>query len=283
MRAQHWIQWYAALITLLASATAASPALAAEPAASKAGTDSALPADADSSAEASFTPYVERTIPVPPLYFVFSLNLTATRPERPEDHSTFGAGLGFSTGIVDRLTAEATVGPLELLPDVRLRNLRVGLLYDLINTRPFELEPTVHVTLSPGGERLLSQIEPGLIMAFHGGRQTRFDTGVYLPISRGEETAVGFTVPARAVVQVTRHVHAAMSTGAFLPDLTAVRRSAAVPLGFAAGYSVPLTDRVGITVTPSVSWPSFLMPFDADPIHTGSFVVAVVTDLVLRP
>lgn len=264
MRVQHWIQGFT-LSALIALSTPASPA------------------ESEPPAEPSFTPYVDRTIPIPPGYFLFSLNLNAARSEPPRPRSTFGAGLGFGTGIVDGLTADAAVGPLELAPDIRLQDLRLGLLYDLVDTYPFELEPTVHVTVNPWGEHWLSRIEPGVVMAFRAAHAVRLDTGLYLPISIEKKTAIGLSIPARAVFQLTQHIHMAVSSGASLPDLNGAFRSATIPLGVAAGYSAMLGGEVQITVTPSASWPSFLMPARADPIHTESFVVGVTTDLMLLP
>lgn len=264
MRGQHWIPGF----TISALIALPTPA---------------FPAESEPSAEPSFTPYVDRTIPIPPGYFLFTLNLNAARSEPPKARSTFGAGLGFGTGIVDGLTAEAAVGPIELAPDICFQDLRFGLLYDLVDTYPFELEPTVHVTVNPWGEHWLSRLEPGVVMALRAGHQIRVDTGIYLPISIRKETAIGLSIPARAVVQLTRHIHAAVSSGASLPDLNGPWRSATIPLGVAAGYSAPLGGGVQITVTPSASWPNFLMPARADPIHTDAFVIGVTTDLVLHP
>jgi hypothetical protein len=264
VRVHHWIQG----LTISALISLPTPA---------------SPAESEPSAEPSFTPYVDRTIPIPPGYFLFTLNLNATRSEPPEARSTLGAGLGFGTGIVDGLTAEAAVGPLELWPEVRFQDLRFGLLYDLIDTHPFELEPTVHVTVNPRAGHWLSRVEPGVVMALRAGHEVRLDTGIYLPISIDKATAIGLSVPARAVIQLTRHVHTAVSSGASLPDLKGGWCSATIPLGVAAGYSAPLGDGVVITVTPSVAWPNFIMPAHADPIHTGSFVVGVTTDLLVHP
>ena len=227
-------------------------------------------------------PYVDRTISVPPLYFLFTLSLNAARLKPPHAGSTFGMGFGFSTGIVDRLTAELATGPLDLLPDVRFHDLRFGLLYDLVDTSVFELEPTVHVNLGLGGGRVLSQVEPGLVMALHGRHQVRFDTGAYFPINL-EKPAIGLTVPARAVVELNRHVHAAVSMAVSQPDLREVFRNLTVPLGFAIGYSAPLALPVTITVTPFMTWTRFLLPSSADPVHTNAYVVGVTTDLLLRP
>src|SRR5262245_49843844 len=177
MRAQHFIKRVLACAFVFAIAGAV-------------GDRTAQVSENDASPESSFTPYVDRTIPMPPLVFLTSLKLTANRPDPREGRSSVGVGLGFATGIVDRLTAEAAFGPMELAPEARLGNLTLGLLYDLINAYPFELEPTVHVTVRPWGGQLFSQIEPGVMLALHHEHELRIDTGVYVPIALGEKTKV---------------------------------------------------------------------------------------------
>jgi hypothetical protein len=287
MRAEHWALRFAvcAVIFFLTGAALAQgaqaapsggPVAGANPQASAGGLPPAL------SSGYSFTPYADRDMSVGPGSLYWMLSVSGTRAEAPA-HPSFGVNMGIGTGIVERLWAEAYLGMLALAPEARWSEPKVGLLFQLANTYPFEIDTAAYVTFDLWRGRVVERIDPGVILVFRAGHRVRLDTGAYVPLSLDEKIALGLNIPARLVVQLTPHVHVGMTTGASLPDLMYPRRAVAVPLGFLAGYSAPLGGGVTVTVSPGFSWPTFITPGSADPVHTRAFVAELSTALSVSP
>lgn len=239
----------------------------------------------DPSAGPLFTPYVDRDMSIAPGGLSSMLSFSVVRPENRYARPSFGMNMGLGTGIIGRLWAEGYLGTLELAPEVRWEDPKVGLLYQILNTYPFEIDPAVYVTFDTGGGPAVKRIDPSLILVFRAAHAVRFDTGAYVPVSFEDRTALGLSIPARLAVQLTPHVHVGVTSGASFADLRAPRRSATVPLGFLAGYSALLGEGVTLTVGPGFSWPMFVSTGERERFyfHTRGFVAELGASLSVSP
>jgi len=223
---------------------------------------------------------------LPPGFFLSSIDISATGPSLPETSSTYELGFRVGVGLTNRLAADATMASVEWAPDAHWRGPTFGMIYNVSNAYPFELDPTVHVQMGIGGEPVVKQVEPGFVMILRGGHVVRFDTGAYAPVSfdeyEGEKTTVGLNVPARLAVQLTPHIHAGVNTGATIDRMSDIPGTAAIPLGVSAGYIAPVGKGAIVVVLPSLSWPEFIMPGNEQPVHAGRFEVRLTAVVVGR-
>jgi hypothetical protein len=287
MRAEHWALRFAvcAVIFFLTGAARAQGAPAAPPAGPAVGANAQASAGGLPPALSSgyvFTPYVDRDMSIGPGSLYWMLSFSGTRAEAPA-RSSFGVNMGVGTGIVERLWAEAYLGTLALAPEARWSEPRVGLLYQIANTYPFEIDTAAYVTFDLWRGRVVERVDPGVILVFRSGHRVRLDTGAYIPLSFDKKIALGLNIPARLIVQLAPPVHVGMTTGASFPDLAYFGRSATVPLGLLAGYSAPLGGGATVTVMPAFSWPTFFTPGSADPVHTRAFVAELSTAISVSP
>lgn len=178
--------------------------------------------------------------------------------------STLDASMGGGIGITDRVSLEGSFGTLALSPRARYHSPQAGLWLGIVDTPPFELDATTHVTFGLVGEEFIKTFEPGAQAVFRMGHALRFDLGAYLPMTPNGR--VGLRIPAALAAQLNNWIHASVSTGISFEDMHDAHRTASIPLGITLGCSVPLARGGYLVVAPSLAWSG--IPARSGPLPT---------------
>lgn len=236
-------------------AFAASAALVLSPAVALAGPSSAA------SDDSFFLPFIERRfVVVEHVLLPYAVLLDV--PPATSDASHFVAlNLGSLYGFADRWMVDATFAPLVLSDSFRYGNPELGLAYQVVASRPFELGVTARAFFSSTGV-VFGGVEPGAAALFRFGH-ARLDVGAFLPLSTSGQpvgvlgaSRVGLRVPVAGFYQLTPHVHVAVNTGVSFRDLGEAGDSFAIPLGITGGWSTNVHG-YWIDVLPFFSFPAF--------------------------
>jgi hypothetical protein len=216
-----------------------------------------------------YTPYVDRgnSVPAPWAYGTFAYG--AILP--PHGPALVELSLGGAIGLGPRVWIDGAVGTLRLAPHVLFHSLQIGPNVLLVDTRPFELDATLHVSTPSDSGLPIEQIEPGLMTVGHIGHALRVDSGVFFDVNPGPTTTLGFRVPAAFAFQITDHLYAAINTGVGTRTFADARNTTAIPLGATLGWS-GYVGRDGswvIALMPSVSLPELVKPWGRETFRPG--------------
>jgi hypothetical protein len=136
-----------------------------------------------------------------------------------------GAGLG----VIDKLELGA-VWPLQISPDLNLSDLSV---YGKYSLQRGQVEVAGYGELRIPIEGVL-ELAGGVPVYLHVGDGVRIETGGFVRLIFGDDTAVNFYVPISAPIQVSPEVFVGPEIGVEILDFNDV----AVPLGVIAGYTL---------------------------------------------
>jgi hypothetical protein len=136
-----------------------------------------------------------------------------------------GAGIG----VIDKLELGA-VWPLQISPDLNLSDLSV---YGKYSLQRGQVEAAGYGELRIPIEGVL-ELAGGVPVFLHVSDGVRIETGGFVRLVFGDNTAVNFYVPISAPIQVSPEVFVGPEIGVEILDFDAV----AVPLGVIAGYTL---------------------------------------------
>jgi hypothetical protein len=136
-----------------------------------------------------------------------------------------GAGIG----VIDKLELGA-VWPLQISPDLNLSDLSV---YGKYSLQRGQVEVAGYGELRIPIEGVL-ELAGGVPVYLHVGDGVRIETGGFVRLIFGDDTAVNFYVPISAPIQVSPEVFVGPELGVEILDFNDV----AVPLGVIAGYTL---------------------------------------------
>lgn len=208
-----------------------------------------------------FLPLIERRFVIVERILLPYAVLLDVPPATPEADNFLALNLGALYGFADRWMVDATFAPLVLADSFRYGNPELGLAYQVVDSRPFELGVTARAFFSSTGV-VFGGVEPGAAALFRFGH-ARLDVGTYLPISTSGQpvgvlraSRVGLRVPVAGFYQLDTHFHVAVNTGATFRDLGEAGDSFAIPLGASGGWSTNIHG-YWIDVFPFFSFPVF--------------------------
>jgi hypothetical protein len=217
-----------------------------------------------------YTPYVDRgqSLPAPYAYGTlgFAANVHTGTPTQAE------LGLGGGVGLTPRVWIDGSVGTLRVAPSFAFHSAQLGPNVLLLDTPPFELSATVHVSAPADDGRPIEQIEPGLFAVAHFEHVLRLDTGLYLDVNPGPTTTVGLRVPAGFAFQITEHAYAIVNTGVTIASFSDPLVTTAIPAGLTLGWGDRLGRQGGpaVGVLPSISFPELVKPWAKEPFRPGA-------------
>jgi hypothetical protein len=136
-----------------------------------------------------------------------------------------GAGIG----VIDKLELGA-VWPLQISPDLNLSDLSV---YGKYSLQRGQVEVAGYGELRIPIEGVL-ELSGGVPVFLHVGDGVRLETGGFVRLIFGDQTAVNFYVPLSAPIQVSPEVFVGPEIGVEILDFDDV----AVPIGVIAGYTL---------------------------------------------
>jgi hypothetical protein len=211
--------------------------------------------------ESFFLPFIERRFVIVQHILLPYAVLIDVPPATSEESHFVALNLGTLYGFADRWMVDAVVAPLVLSDSFRYGNPELGLAYQVVDSRPFELGVTARAFFSSTGV-VFSGVEPGVAALFRFGH-ARLDVGAWLPISTSGQSVgvlgarrVGLRVPVIGSYQLDTHFHVALNTGASFGDLGEAGDSLAMPLGITGGWSTNVHG-YWVDVLPFFSFPAF--------------------------
>lgn len=116
---------------------------------------------------------------------------------------------------------------------------------DLINTLPVFATYAMDMGNFDIGGRLTANVPLndqdfglgiGVPMLFRFGGNSRLDTGIFVPLTFGDETGKALNIPVRFTQSVTPKIFVGLETGLMLPDIKTDNGS--IPFGIHAGYTL---------------------------------------------
>ncbi len=138
-----------------------------------------------------------------------------------------------------------------------------------------------HVTFDTEGDRLVSQVEPGLFAITRVPHVLRMDMGAYVPIKTGDNPVVGMRMPLALSFQLAEHYHCILHSGLNIDDVHATQPTMTIPAGITIGYSEKLPDGTSAGIAPSLRFPEAIRIGPESPAHgtaiAGSVMMYVVT------
>lgn len=225
---------------------------------------------------ARYTPYVDRGNAVPAPFAYVQPGFTATL--RAGEPTVLEASLGFAVGLSSRVWVDGSVGTLKLAPDVGVHSFQIGPNAMLVDTRPFELAATTHVSFGASDGRPVEQIEPGLFWVARAAHELRVDAGLFVDANPGPTATFGLRVPLTFSFQISPHVFTAVNTGMTVGSFADTHRTTAIPFGVAFGWGERFGGAprpLGVAVMPSLSFPELLKPGAAEPFRPGLAAVGI--------
>jgi hypothetical protein len=242
------------------------------------GATSAGQSDA-SSEDTFFLPVTQRRFVIVERILLPYAVLLEVPPETPEADNFLALNLGVLYGFADRWMVDATLAPLVLSDSFRYGNPELGLAYQVVESKPFELGVTARAFFSSTGV-VFGGVEPGAVVLFRSGR-ARLDVGAFLPISTSGQpvgvlgaSGVGLRVPVSGSYQLNTHFHVTVRTGASFSDLGEAGDSFALPLGVTGGWSTNIHG-YWIDVLPFFSFPAF---YGRDGVNTDEMSLGLILD-----
>lgn len=214
-----------------------------------------------SSDDSFFLPAIERRFVMVEHILLPYAVLLDVPPATSEESHFVALNLGALYGFADRWMVDAVFAPLVLSDSFRYGNPELGLAYQVVDSRPFELGLAGRIFFSTTGV-VVGGVESGATVLFRLGH-ARLDVGAYVPISTSGQPVgvlgagrVGLRVPVVGWYQLGTHFHVAVNTGATFSDLARAGDSFALPLGITGGWSTNIHG-YWIDVVPFFSFPAF--------------------------
>ncbi|TNF27589.1 MAG: hypothetical protein EP329_19270 [Deltaproteobacteria bacterium] len=173
-----------------------------------------------------------------------------------------------SYGITDDLEANVVAVPLVLSPDTEYGNPRLSVMYRFVRS-VVEVGAYVGVTIpvQDGSDLVLT---PGLPVLLGLTTTTRATTGIYLPMTFGDETIVSLSIPFEFAVNFNPQFFLFASTGIGVPDMDFDAFN--MPLGVGVGYSLAAAaDRPLADIFAGFSFPMFINGAADDTIFTDLY------------
>lgn len=220
------------------------------------------------------------SLPAPYAYGTLGLAAIA-RSGRP---TQIEWSLGGGVGLTSRLWIDGSIGTVRLAPGLVFHSAQIGPNVLIVDTRPFELSGTVHVSAPADDGRPIEQIEPGFFAVARIDHTLRLDAGLYLDVNPGPTTTVGFRLPLALAFQLSRYTWAAVSTGATTTAFSQAGETTAVPAGITVGWSDYLRPKGSgaVGLLPSITFPELWKPWAKDPFRPGYFVVGLTFVVVSK-
>jgi hypothetical protein len=230
-----------------------------------------------------YTPYVDRGNALPAPYAYGQPGIAATlQPGKP---ALIEGSLGFGVGLTSHVFVDGSVGTLAMAPGVGFHSLQIGPNLLLVDTPPFELVATTHVSLFANDGRPVEQIEPGLLAVVRSAHQLRLDAGLYVDANPGPTPTFGLRVPLSVAFQLSSHVYAAVTTGVTVGSFADNAGTTAIPAGLTLGWGDRFGEgphRVGVAVVPSIVFPALLTPGAPEPFRPDTAVMGLALVVVSR-
>ena len=231
------------------------------------------------SEDSFFLPFIERRfVIVEHILLPYAVLLDAP-PATPEADNFLALNLGSLYGFANRWMVDAVFAPLVLSDAFRYGNPELGLAYQVVDSRPFELGLAGRVFFSTTGV-VVGGIEPGAAMLLRFGH-ARLDVGAFVPISTSGQPVgvlgagrVGLRVPVSGSYQLNTHFHVAVNTGATFSDLGEAGDSFALPLGITGGWSTNVHG-YWMDVLPFFSFPAF---YGGGGVNTDVMTLGLILD-----
>ncbi|MFO0758715.1 MAG: hypothetical protein U0359_19640 [Byssovorax sp.] len=180
------------------------------------------------------------------------------------------AGAGF--GITKSLEVRATMASLQIKPDLKYGDPKLGLTFRLFGTTGVEMGIRAQATLFTDPSRGLATsftdpsslgglIEPGVPILLRFGKSARLDLvpGAMITVQKGEATKIGIEAPATLGINFIDMLVLGATTNVVIPDFKKPTETLTLPLGLFAGLSFG-ADRPIVEVVPSFTWPKFATP-----------------------
>jgi hypothetical protein len=221
-----------------------------------------------------YRPFVDRGMSLPAPYAFVAPGLTVTtRAGKP---TLLEANLGAGLGLTPSFWIDGSVGTLRLAPELAFHSAQIGPNLLLVDTPPFELDATAHVTFVADDGRPVEQIEPGAYAVLHLAHALRVDAGLYLDVNPGPTTTAGLRFPVGFSFQIAEHVHAVLSTGVTVASFADAPRTTAIPAGVTLGWSGYLGHGPdSVMVMPSIAFPEFIKPWAQESFLPGYAVYGI--------
>ncbi|PTL81273.1 hypothetical protein [Vitiosangium sp. GDMCC 1.1324] len=245
-------------------AFAVTAALVLSPAVALAQAGAPAPGEGGTSSESEdtfFLPLTERRFVLPSRILLPYAVFVDELPAEPEASNFLALNLGVLFGFAGRWMVDAVFAPLVLSEPFHYGNPELGLAYQIVDSRPFELGVMGRAFFSSTGV-VFAGVEPGAFMLFRSGH-ARLDVRAFLPISTSGQPVgvlgvdrVGLRVPVSGLYQLNPHFHVGVNTGVRFSDLGEASDTFAVPLGVTAGFSTNIHG-FWIDVIPFFSFPAF--------------------------
>jgi hypothetical protein len=226
--------------------------------------------------------YVSRPLTLPHLILRPAASLSVLRISLfGESETAVQLGLGASFGLFDDLELGIVILPLLLSPDFDYGDVPVLVRYRF-------LAEMVEI-----GAELLAYIPtntdfgltPALAVRIHGGDIISVDTGLAIPVRFGSDerggTTVALGIPLRLNFQVIDMIFAGVETGFAMIlagdvlDVVSRDETISIPLGFAAGFTLPADAGPLFDIVASFSFPNFLVPAADDKLFTELYVFSL--------
>jgi hypothetical protein len=233
------------------------------------------PASPAPPAEAPFSLHVGRRATLGSRFAYATLGVSGSLPA--DAPSTLSVIAGGGVGVVEPLSSGA-LGSLDVAPQVRYRTPQRSALDALADAPLFALDVTAHLAFGPVRSALTAKVEPGVTVLLRTRRVTRDDRGERVLTPTDDRLNLGLRLPLSLALQLGGGVSVAVNAGVVVDDVRRPARSASVPVGVSASWSVPVGRGGTIGLTPSITWPTALLP-QATPAAT---VVALTLSVESR-
>ncbi len=237
--------------------------------------DAEPPVDPAPPSSRKYTPYVDRGMSLPAPYAYGTLGVAANvRIGVPTQLEwTLGGGVGLGP----RVWIDGAVGTLRVVPELVFHSAQIGPNMLIVDTPPFELSATVHVSAPADDGRPIEQIEPGLYGVARYGHALRVDAGLFFDLNPGPKVTTGIRVPASFAFQLAEHVHAVVTTGVTTTSFAEAGRTTALPAGLTLGWSDYLhpTGPQSIGLLASLSFPELVKPWAPETFRPGYFIFGI--------
>lgn len=177
---------------------------------------------------------------VGPVFNVLRISVCAPNPLGGADicASDTGVGvvLGASYGVTDDLQIDGRVLPLQLSPEFRYGNARLGATYRFVRG---SVEVGARAGFSLNNlDKLRPAIDVGVPLDLHIGDNMRLATGVMLNVGFYTDTVVGLEIPVIFEINATPNVPIGLWTGFQITNFDGAGDNINIPLRVFGGYSV---------------------------------------------